>query len=670
MFRGRCPADPGPDDEENSLVTRRRFLETAVLAGGIGLAGARLPAFARSAANDPLRGELTGTEFHLTIARSRQTIDGQGGRAVTVNGQLPAPLLRWREGNEVTIHVTNTLDEPTSIHWHGLLLPFQMDGVPGVSFPGIKPGETFTYRFPVKQAGTYWYHSHSGLQEQKGLYGPIVIEPAATDPVACDREHVVVLSDWTFEDPERLFARLKKNAESFNFQHNTLGDFVADARTEGFSDALARRAAWGGMRMSPADIADVTGATYTYLMNGHGPGDNWTALFEPGERVRLRIINASAMTLFNVRVPGLPMSVVNADGLNVKPVETDEFQIGVAETFDVVIEPRGGEAYTLFAEAMDRSGYARGTIAPRARMAAAVPALRERPTLTMKDMGMGDMAHGDMAHGGMEDMDAMGGQMEGQMGDMHHVAHDHPGGPGVANTAMMPVDRLSEPGIGLENVPHRVLVYTDLEALDPNPDTRRPTREIELHLTSNMERYMWSFDGVKFSEVDGPVLMNYGERLRMHMVNDTMMAHPIHLHGMFFDVVTRDGHDHLPRKHTIVVKPGEKLAVDITADALGDWAFHCHLLYHMHAGMMRVFSIRENLAMNELPRMAPMEAGHDMSGMNHDMDHGSMPHGGQHDMDAMTHETSGHQGMTHRKTGKESHGQGGMTKDGHEGMHH
>lgn len=625
--------------------SRRRFIARSALVSGALALNSTLPAWARSGRANTSTGisELPGSKFNLNIARATSSIDGKQGASILVNGHLPAPLLRWREGDHITLNVTNHLDVDTSIHWHGILLPFQMDGVPGVTFPGIKPGETFTYNFPLLQAGTYWYHSHSGLQEQSGHYGPIVIEPKAADPVAYEREYVMLLSDWTFEDPHAVFATLKKMSDSYNRHQRTVGDFVSDAGDDGLGSALSERLMWGAMRMNPTDLADVTGATYTYLINGHGPQDNWTGLFAPGERVRIRFINASAMSIFNVRIPGLAMQIVQADGLDVKPVETDEFQIGVAETFDVVVKPEGDRAYTVMAESNDRSGYARATLTPRLGLTAAVPPLRERPTLSMKDMAMD---HGAMGHGSMKpevsarqpkqqdgtrndgiNHSAMGqptidpasmdhGAMDHSSMDhasmdhsskakpiMSHAemghsrakpgtpqAHHHRKGPGVVGLAMHPINRLGERPLGLEHEQHRVLVYTDLESLEPNPDTRSPERELELHLTSNMERYMWSFDGVKFSEVDGPIIFYKNERLRLTLVNDTMMPHPIHLHGMFFDVVTA-AHDYKPRKHTIVVKPGEKMSVDITADAVGDWAFHCHLLYHMHAGMMRVVSV-------------------------------------------------------------------------------
>lgn len=535
--------------------------------------------------------------MNLSVSNAHQHIDSKAGHAVLVNGQLPAPLLRWREGDEVTIRVQNNLAQDTSIHWHGILLPYQMDGVPGVSFPGIKPGEAFTYHFPLLQSGTYWYHSHSGLQEQLGHYGPIIIEPDGEDPIGYDRDLVILLSDWTFENPHRIFAKLKKMSEVYNFQQRTLSDFFDEAGTEGLDATLAERMMWGAMRMNRTDIADVTGATYTFLTNGHSPAENWQGLFKPGERVRLRFINASAMTIFNVRIPGLPMTIVQSDGLNVRPVETDEFQIGVAETFDVIVKP-GDRAYTIMAESNDRSGYARSTLTPRPGQTADVPPLRERPTLTMKDMAMNHGAHHDAAdpsmmhHSGMHHSSRHHSRSHGSQGN-EPQRHNHPNGPGVVGLAQNPVNRLHERPLGLEAVPHRVLVYADLRSLDRNPDVRLPQRELELHLTSNMERYMWSFDGRKFSEVHQPIVFEENERLRLTMVNDTMMPHPIHLHGMFFDVVTsNDEQEFKPRKHTIVVKPGEKMSVDITADAVGEWAFHCHLLYHMHAGMMRVISVR------------------------------------------------------------------------------
>jgi CopA family copper-resistance protein len=537
-------------------MKRRDFLQSSLLLGGALGWQTMLPAWAQSGVPDTLAGVpgLQGNTFDLTVAAARSAIAGERARHITLNGQFPAPLLRWREGDDLTLRIHNTLDEPTSIHWHGILLPWQMDGVPGVSFAGIAPGETFTYRIPVKQAGTYWYHSHSGLQEQIGHYGPIIIDPREAVPYAYDREYIVLLSDWSAEKPERVFSKLKKMSSSYNYQQRTVGDFFRDARANGLDATLADRMMWGDMRMSPADLADVTAATYTYLVNGHSPAENWTALFTPGERIRLRFINASAMSIFNIRIPGLPLTVVQADGLDVQPVETDEFQIGTAETYDVIVEPRADQAYAIYAESNDRYGYAAATLAPRIGMQAQVPELRARPLLTMKDMGMDHSEHA--AHTA--------------------VAHSHTMGVGVASVATNPVNRLHERPLGLESEPHRVLVYTDLRSLAPNPDLRAPQRELEL----------------KFSEVSAPIPLQLGERVRLTFVNDTMMPHPLHLHGMFFDVVT-DAGDHKPRKHTLLLKPGEVASVDVTADAPGQWAFHCHLLYHMQAGMMRTFFVGE-----------------------------------------------------------------------------
>ncbi|WP_298093037.1 copper resistance system multicopper oxidase, partial [uncultured Sphingomonas sp.] len=496
-----------------------------------------------------------------------------------------------RQGQTARLTVDNRLNEETSLHWHGLLVPFQMDGVPGISFPGIPARTRFTYEFPVIQAGTYWYHSHSGLQEQMGLYGPIVIDPEGADPVAFDREHVVVLSDHSAMHPHAIFTKLKAQGGYFNYQKQTLAGLIA-----GRDQSAGERWMWGGMRMDPSDVSDVTGSTYTYLVNGHGPADNWTALFSPGERVRLRIVNASAMTIFNVRIPGLKLTIVQADGQDVRPVAVDEFQIAVAETYDVIVEPDVDAAYTLVAEAWDRSGMARATLAPRLGMAAAVPVLRRRPLATMKDMGMGPH-HGSAAacapeHAAMGHCSADAPAMSHAMRDFSN-APELPRTPTVQTVAPMPMDRTGEPPQGLADVGHRVLVYRDLVALARNPDVRVPSRALRIHLTGNMERYMWAFDGVKLNEVKAPIPFRHGERVRVTLVNDTMMAHPIHLHGHFFELVTGHG-DHAPRKHTVNVAPGGTVTFDLTADAVGDWAFHCHLLYHMHAGMMQVVTVRDD----------------------------------------------------------------------------
>jgi FtsP/CotA-like multicopper oxidase with cupredoxin domain len=546
---------------------------TLLCGGMVGSSGLVLPAWAQSAAVSPDSGRLVmaGDEITLRIARTTMRIDGRPSRAIGINGHAPAPLIRLREGQDVAIRVVNALDTDTSLHWHGLLVPFQYDGVPGVSFPGIRAGEEFVYRFRVRQNGTYWYHSHSGGQEQEGLYGPIVIDPAGADTIPFDREHVVMLSDHSSTSPEAIFRRIKLQPGYYNYQRQTLAGLIA-----GRDQVGGERRRWGAMRMDPADVADVTAAAYTYLVNGHGPRDNWTGLFRPGERVRLRIINASAMTTFNLRIPGLSMFVVAADGLDVRAVAVDEFQIGVAETYDVIVTPTQERAYTLVAESVDRSGMARATLAPRMGMTAAVPPLRPRPLATMADMGMAAMPgmdHGAMA---MRDLSAA-----------PQVAK----GPGVQTIAPMPVDRMGDPGQGLADAGHRVLTYRDLVATTHNPDTRAPGRQIDVHLTGNMERYMWSFDGVKMSDTHVPIAFTEGERVRVRLVNDTMMAHPIHLHGHFFELVTGHG-AYAPRKHTLLVQPGGTASFDLTADAVGDWAFHCHMLYHMLAGMMRVVTVR------------------------------------------------------------------------------
>ena len=562
--------------KQDLIIDRRAFI-----GGGAAFAAAAglQPAWAKTVSHGlaaKSQGTLTGEDIRMTVSDLSFQVDGKTAHAVGINGTIPAPLLRLKEGQNVRISVDNRLDEDTSIHWHGLIVPFQMDGVPGISFPGIRARSSFTYEFPVRQSGTYWYHSHSGLQEQLGHYGPIVIDPAGPDPIAYDREHVIVLSDWTFMHPHRLFTRLKQEGGFFNRNKRTLANKDQDK----LSDADARM--FAQMRMDPTDISDVTAAAYTYLINGHSPGENWTGLFRAGERVRLRIINAAAQTIFNVRIPGLKLLVVATDGIAVRPVEVDELQIGNAETYDLIVVPEN-QAYTLVAEGIDRSGMGVATLAPRAGMRSEVPTLRKRPTLTMMDMGMMDhSAHGAAADG--SDM-----SMDHDMRDKSKV--DFKVGPGVDMIAPMPMDRVGDPGIGLDDVGHKVLTYKDLVALTPNSDTRIPTRRIDIHLTGNMERFMWSMDGEKLSENPEPYRFARNERVRLRMINDTMMTHPMHLHGHFFEIVNGNPGQQ-PLKHTIRVLPGGYVDVDLTADAPGDWAFHCHLLYHMHAGMMRVVSVR------------------------------------------------------------------------------
>jgi len=564
-------------------LSRRRFVQG--LAGGGALATLGGWRAAAATAAPAAAAELRGTEFHLEIGETPVDFTGAARVATTVNGQLPAPLLRWREGDTVTLHVTNRLREQTSIHWHGILLPTEMDGVPGLSFPGIDPGQTYTYRFDVRQSGTYWYHSHSGFQEQTGLYGAIVIDPRRRDPVASDRDHTVLLSDWTDEDPMRLFNKLKIMPDYYNRIRPSVESLRAEARDRGWSAALSERLMWERMRMNPSDLADVSGATYTFLTNGVTPAGNWTGLFRPGERVRLRFINGSAMTYFDVRIPGLKMTVVAADGQDVRPVDVDEFRIGVAETYDVIVEPLEERAYTIFSQAMDRSGYARATLAPRPGMQAEVPALDRVQLLGMMDMGMAhDMGGG---HGAMPGMDHGGHGSGAEQGGMVEVKHPYPAERGVGNSMLPDVvsTRLDDPGVGLRGNGRRVLTYADLRSMREPEDNREPSREIELHLTGAMERYMWSFNGVKFSDAR-PIVLRYGERVRFVLVNDTMMTHPIHLHGLWSDLESPDGAFQV-RKHTISLNPAQRLSYRVSADARGNWAYHCHLLYHMEAGMFR-----------------------------------------------------------------------------------
>ena len=577
-------------------VSRRRFVQSLGAGTGacsLGLFSPRLFATDIGTTSPRTPALLSGTDFDLTIGNMPADFTGRMRPAVSVNGSIPGPTLRWREGTSVTLRVHNHLPVTSSIHWHGIILPFQMDGVPGISYPGIAAGDTFTARFQVKQSGTYWYHGHSHFQEQTGLYGAIIIDPAKPDPIGVDRDYVVMLNDWTDEDPDGLYAHLKKVSNYYNYGEPTMQDFIADASRQGVSHALASRRMWNQMRMSPRDLVDVTGATYTYLMNGNGPAGNWTALFRPGERVRLRFINGSSNSFFDVRIPGLNLSVIAADGQNVDPVEVDEFRIGTAEVYDVIVQPREDRAYTIFAQSMSRDGYARGTLAPRAGMQAEVPNLDPLPTIAMVDM-MGSMAQGggmsgmrNMTHGG----DMHTGQHEptddtGMVGmpEVHHARTEY--GPNVDMRVDMPRTNLDDPGIGLRDNGRRVLTYADLHTIGGSLYEHEPVgREIELHLTGNMERFIWGFDGLKFSQAK-PVHFRYGEHLRLVLVNDTMMTHPIHLHGMWSELES-PAQKFQVRKHTICVQPAQRVTYRVLADALGRWAYHCHLLYHMEAGMFR-----------------------------------------------------------------------------------
>ncbi len=635
-FRRPTSRDTSPS-LEGVCLTRRRFVQGLAMGGavaGLGLGSSALAAAMKQQGPQTLRG----TDFNLTIGEQAVNFTGAPRIGTTVNGSLPAPILRWREGDTVTMRVTNLLRETSSIHWHGIILPSAMDGVPGIAtgFNGIKPGETFTYQFPVTQSGTYWYHSHSGFQEQTGLYGSIIIDPREPEPFSYDRDYVVMFSDWTDEDPTDVYAKLKKLSHYYNFNERTHTDLMKDLKEKGLAATWNNRKMWNQMRMSQRDLSDVTGYTYTFLTNGQTPADGWTGLFRRGEKVRLRFINGSAMTFFDVRIPGLKMTVVAADGQYIEPVTVDEFRMGVAETYDVIVEPKDDTAYTIFAQDIARSGYARGTLTPDPSLTATIPEMDPVPNLGHGDMGMNMMNHtghdmsgmdhsqhqmpdGKMMSGMdhsqhqmpdgkmMSGMDHSQHQMAGMdmggmqlaqapsakpvmkpnpsdftAGPVHHAATEY--GPHVDMRADAPQYRLDDPGVGLRNNGRRVLTYADLRNLRTTHDHREPDREIELHLTGNMGRYMWSINGVKHSDAE-PLRWKLGERLRITFVNDTMMNHPMHLHGMWSDLETGDN-NFIPRKHTVIVQPGSRISYRVTVDAEGGWAYHCHLLYHM-LGMFR-----------------------------------------------------------------------------------
>ena len=604
---------------KSTVLTRRRLLQSAGAVAALSALEGLLPSYAHAADTLLKSPAQTGPDLiELVIAENPFKVGERTARALTVNGTVPGPIVRMREGHDTVLRVTNQLAVPTSVHWHGVLVPSDMDGVPGVSYPGIAPGKTFEYRYTPHQSGTYWYHTHTGTQEQTGIYGPIIIEPTQPDPFSYDRDYIVMLSDWSFESPQTIMHKLKAQSDYFNFQQRTLGTFIHDAKQKGLSNAWDNYEMWSQMRMSPTDLADVTGYIYTFLMNGMTPDANWTGIFKPGEKLRLRFINVGVMTIHDIRIPGLKLTVVAADGQNVQPVEVDEFRMGVAEVYDVIVEPQEDRAYTIFAEPSDRSGYARGTLAPRPGMSAEIPARRPRPLLTMADMGMSMSGMGDMKmNGKMGDMNAMkmsGKMAPDKMSDMTGMkmsdtkmsggadASPIPGTtpvpsgrnrfePGNAHVPMTTVSRIHQPGVGLGNDGRKVLVYTDLKALEPFYDQRPPEREIIIYLTGHMERYIWSFDGKKYSEAPD-IQFHHGERLRLTLVNYTMMEHPIHMHGMWYNL--ENGHGaHIPRKHTILVKPAERVSALVTADAPGHWAFHCHLLYHMAMGMFRVIDVTE-----------------------------------------------------------------------------
>ncbi|MBF8415513.1 copper resistance system multicopper oxidase [Acinetobacter baumannii] len=584
-------------------------------------------------------------EYHLNINEQQVNVTGKPLKRITVNGKFTAPLLEFEEGDEAVIHVHNQLkNQDTSLHWHGLLLPGLMDGVPGFNnFKGIAPNGDFVYRFKVKQNGTYWYHAHSKGQEQDGLYGPLVIYPKGKIPVAAhektDRDYVVMLSDFHNSSSDSIMKNLKKSAEYYQNRRETVSDVLKQVKAQGLKATWQDRSMWNQMRMLKTDMSDVTG--YTFLVNGKTPQQNWTANFKAGDKVRLRFINASAMSFFDVRIPNLKMTVVSADGQPVKPVAIDEFRIGTAETYDVIVEPTQSN-YQIEAESIDRSGFAIATLHDENTQAVGpvqMPAPRPRALLTIDDMGM---SHGDGSneHAGHQmnmqhDMSAMPEmkkettqanhdhtmmKMDHDMKNMSSDGHDHSMmhmthdmsamsemnhdmqamSSSEYDHAMMNMNhempaqsenkpKKDEPVYGWANASTpagiKALQYSDLQSLTPQPDTRAPERELVIRLGGNMERYIWTINGKKFSDTT-PLQVKYGERIRLKFVNDSMMAHPMHLHGMFMQLENGQQADNLPNKHTIIVPPGKTVTALLTADALGEWAIHCHLLYHMSAGMM------------------------------------------------------------------------------------
>jgi len=572
-------------------MQRRTFIKGVAASSLMGIAATDLQArtVKKTSNNSQI---LTGNEFYLDIDYTPVNITGSQAVATTINGQISGPTLVWQEGETVTIHVTNHLKKTSSIHWHGIILPASMDGVPGISYDGIAPGETFTYRFKVRQHGTYWYHSHSGYQEQTGMYGAIVIKAKKREPFRYDKDYVVLLSDWSDEKPTTIYRKLKQMSDYYNFSQRTVGDFFSEVKNKGMSKAFADRKMWNKMRMSDRDLSDVTGYTYTYLMNGQNPATQFKALFKKGHKIRLRFINGAAMTIFDVRIPGLKMTVVAADGNHVKPVSIDEFRIGVAETYDVIVEPTSNKAYAIFAQSIERSGYALGSLTPSVKQLARAPKMDKPQPLMMVDMGrdMKKMDHG----GGMKCASGMKMPKKKSMKKYRWSAMEAqkypitklPMARGIQTTmmAMSPKYRLDDPGVGLRKNGRRVLTYADLKNRYSTRRDRKPDREIVLHLTGNMERYMWSINGIKYADAK-PLQFHYGERLQITFINDTMMNHPMHLHGMWSDLETGDD-NHLVRKHTVVVQPGSKISYRVTVDAKGGWAYHCHLLYHM-AGMFR-----------------------------------------------------------------------------------
>ena len=560
----------------NLKIDRRTFVKGVAVASAV--ASGIIPLSAKIVKpNINSNHHLSGTEFSLVIGKTAVNLTGTPAIATTVNGQISGPTLHFNEGDTVTIKVYNDLEVDSSIHWHGLILPTEMDGVPNISFEGIKPHETFTYKFKVKQSGTYWYHSHSGFQEQTGIYGAIVIHPKKREPYEYDRDYIVTLSDWSNEKPESIYRKLKVMGDYYNFKQRTIGDFFSEVKEKGFLKAFNERKMWNSMKMSDRDLSDVTGYTYTYLMNGNNPATQFKALFKKGEKIRLRFINSSAMTFFDVRIPELKMTVISADGNNIEPISIDEFRIGVAETYDVIVQPKDNNTYAIFAQSLDRSGYALGSLTTNTKKLATAPQMDALPILSHADMGM-NMNNMKMSKDKMK--------MDKKMPMKRKIPLTKlPEADGIQTTMRVinPQYRLSDPGIGLRNNGRKVLTYADLKSLKGVADTTYPDREIILRLTGNMKRYMWSINGIKYTDAK-PLKFHYGERLRITYINDTMMNHPMHLHGMWSDVETGD--NQFVRKHTVIVQPGSKISMQVTVDAKGEWAYHCHLLYHM-AGMFR-----------------------------------------------------------------------------------
>ena len=517
-------------------------------------------------------------EYDLTIAEQTVNITGKPVERITVNGKFVAPLLEFEEGDEAVIRVHNKLkNQDSSIHWHGLLLPGIMDGVPGFNkFNGIAPNKTYEYKFKVRQNGTYWYHSHSKGQEQDGLYGAFVIYPKDKTPLTAaektDKDYVVLLSDFHNSTSDQIMKNIKKEADYYQNRRETVFDVLKQVKRDGLKATWQDRSMWNQMRMLKTDMSDVTG--YTFLMNGKTPQQNWTGNFKAGEKVRLRFINASAMSFFDVRIPNLKMTVVSADGQPVKPVPVDEFRIGTAETYDVIVEPKQAH-YQIEAESIDRTGFSVGTLHEESSPAVKqieMPKSRPRALLTMEDMGMS------------HDMSSMK-DMNHDMSSMKDMNHDMSMNTAPKNSSNTNDDTVFGWANASTPVGKKALQYSDLQALDQQQDTRAPEREIEVRLGGNMERYIWTINGKKFNETE-PLEVKYGERIRLKFINDSMMAHPMHLHGMFMQLENGQDPSNIPNKHTVIVPPGKTITTLLTADELGEWAIHCHLLYHMSAGMM------------------------------------------------------------------------------------